>query len=81
MTGSCKLNNKSMRNVRREQVYQCLVIDLHLLGKISKEECERLIGGGVPAGLFLPEAIKPQVVQPKKEEPKTEPAETEADGE
>lgn len=54
MIGACRLNNKSMRNIRRNEVYQCLAIDLAMLGVISKEECEMLIGSGIPKGLILP---------------------------
>lgn len=54
MLGTCKLNNKNMRNIRREAAYQCLAIDLAMLGVISKEECEMLIGSGIPKGLVLP---------------------------
>ena len=54
MLGSCRLNNKSMRNVRRTDVYQAIAIDLALLGVISKEECEMLLDGGIPSGISLP---------------------------
>lgn len=54
MTGACKLNNKNMRNLRKESVYQCLAVDLAMLGVISKEECEMLIGCGIPKGIVLP---------------------------
>lgn len=54
MIGACRLNNKSMRNIRRNEVYQCLAIDLAMLGVISKEECEMLIGSGIPNNLLLP---------------------------
>lgn len=54
MLGACKLNNKSMRNIRRETIYQCIAIDLAMLGVISKEECEMLIGSGIPNNLLLP---------------------------
>lgn len=55
MLGICKLNNKSMRNLRREQSYQCVMIDLALLGVISKKQCELLLGSGIPEGLCLPD--------------------------
>ena len=55
MLGSCRLNNKSMRNVRRTDVYQAIAIDLALLGVISKEECEMLLDGGIPSGITLPD--------------------------
>lgn len=55
MTGACRLNNMNMRSYRREGVYQTLAIDLAMLGVISKEECEMLIGAGIPKGLRLPD--------------------------
>lgn len=54
MIGTCRLNNKSMRNLRRSQEYQCMIIDLAMLGIVSKEEAEMLIGSGIPEGLILP---------------------------
>ena len=55
MLGSCRLNNKSMRNIRRTETYQAIAIDLALLGVISKEECEMLLDGGIPSGIVLPD--------------------------
>ena len=55
MLGSCRLNNKSMRNVRRTETYQAMAIDLALLGVITKEECEMLLDGGIPSGIVLPD--------------------------
>ena len=55
MTGACRLNNMNMRSYRREGAYQTLAIDLAMLGVISKEECEMLIGSGIPKGLRLPD--------------------------
>lgn len=54
MNGVCRLNNKSMRNTRRSEVYQTVIIDLMMLGVISKEKAQMLIGGGMPANLCLP---------------------------
>ena len=54
MLGSCRLNNKSMRNIRRTDAYQAIAIDLALLGVITKEECEMLLDGGIPSGITLP---------------------------
>lgn len=65
MIGACKLNNKSMRNIRREAVYQCLAIDLAMLGVISKEECEMLIGCGIPKGLILPDGTAGKLISEK----------------
>ena len=91
MLGSCRLNNKSMRNVRRTDAYQAVAIDLALLGVITKEECEMLLDGGIPSGITLPDGSsrlesekalppKPDFIQtePVNTEPaETEPAETE----
>lgn len=54
MLGACRLNNRSIRVCRRDATYQAVMIDLALLGAISKEDCELLIGSGIPAGLTLP---------------------------
>jgi len=54
MTGRCTLNNMNMRNIRRSQDYQCVIIDLAMLGIVSKEEVEMLIGSGIPMNLRLP---------------------------
>jgi hypothetical protein len=62
MIGACRLNNKSMRNIRRNEIYQCLAIDLAMLGVISKEECEMLIGSGIPNNLLLPNGKSGELV-------------------
>ena len=88
MLGSCRLNNKSMRNVRRTDAYQAIAIDLALLGVITKEECEMLLDGGIPSGITLPDGSsrlesekalpsKPDFIQ--TEPVNTEPDETEPD--
>ena len=65
MLGACRLNNKSMRGLRHESVYQCMAIDLAMLGVISKEECEMLIGSGIPKGLILPNGKAGNLVSEK----------------
>ena len=86
MLGSCRLNNKSMRNIRRTDAYQAIAIDLALLGVISKEECEMLLDGGIPSGINLPDGTskltsekalppKPDFIQTETVD--TEPVETE----
>ena len=65
MLGACRLNNKSMRGLRHEPVYQCMAIDLAMLGVISKEECEMLIGSGIPKGLVLPNGKAGNLVSEK----------------
>lgn len=68
-----------MRNIRRNEVYQCLAIDLAMLGVISKEECEMLIGGGIPSNLVLPNGKTGDLVSEKSlpKEPKFIKAESE----
>lgn len=81
MLGSCRLNNKSMRNVRRTDAYQAIAIDLALLGIISKEECEMLLDGGIPSGIVLPDGssklTSEKNLPPKPDFIKVEPGVTE----
>lgn len=81
MLGSCRLNNKSMRNVRRTDAYQAVAIDLALLGVITKEECEMLLDGGIPSGITLPDGssklTSEKALPPKPDFIQTEPDETE----
>ena len=83
MLGSCRLNNKSMRNVRRTDAYQAVAIDLALLGVITKEECEMLLDGGIPSGITLPDGSSrlesEKALPPKPDFIQTEPDETEPD--
>ena len=65
MLGACRLNNKSMRGIRRETVYQCMAIDLAMLGVISKEECEMLIGSGIPKNVLLPDGSSGKLISEK----------------
>ena len=66
MNGVCRLNNKSMRNTRRSEVYQTVIIDLMMLGVISKEKAQMLIGGGIPANLCLPDGTNKAVTEEPK---------------
>ena len=81
MLGSCRLNNKSMRNVRRTDTYQAIAIDLALLGVITKEECEMLLDGGIPSGITLPDGssklTSEKTLPPKSDFIQTEPVDTE----
>ena len=83
MLGSCRLNNKSMRNVRRTDAYQAVAIDLALLGVITKEECEMLLDGGIPSGITLPDGSSrlesEKALPPKPDFIHTEPVDTETD--
>ena len=62
MTGRCTLNNMSIRNLRREQVYQAIMIDLAMLSVISREECEMMIGGSIPENITLPDGSRGNIV-------------------
>ena len=81
MLGSCRLNNKSMRNVRRTDTYQAIAIDLALLGVITKEECEMLLDGGIPSGITLPDGssklTSEKALPPKPDFIQTETVDTE----
>ena len=81
MLGSCRLNNKSMRNVRRTDAYQAIAIDFALLGVITKEECEMLLDGGIPSGIVLPDGssklASEEALPPKPDFIKTETVDTE----
>ena len=83
MLGSCRLNNKSMRNVRRTDTYQAIAIDLALLGVITKEECEMLLDGGIPSGITLPDGssklTSEKALPPKPDFIQTETSDTETD--
>ena len=81
MLGACRLNNKSMRNIRRTDAYQAIAIDLALLGVITKEECEMLLDGGIPSGIVLPDGssklTSENTLPPKPAFIKTETGDTE----
>lgn len=80
MTGTCRLNNKNLRNYRRTPEYQAVMVDLALLGVISKEECEMILGSGIPAGLVLPDGKSALISEkdlPESEFVETEPEQTE----
>lgn len=93
MLGMCKLNNKTMRNIRRDQTYQCLVIDLAMLGVVTQEEAEMLIGSGIPKNLILPDGTPGKLIREAdaskietataapETEPETEPEQEEVESE
>ena len=54
MARKYRLNNRMLRNIRKnDEVYQAIVTDLKLLGKISAEEAKKLLGCEVPAYVSL----------------------------
>lgn len=57
----CFINNRDLRNNRRDPVYQSLLIDLYLSGCVTKEIAEGLIGAAIPDGLNLPEELQKQL--------------------
>lgn len=67
MINKCKLNNMAMRNIRKDRVYQAIVIDLNLLGVLTDEEAEGLIGGGVPSGIKLPDPLYTAAIKKAEE--------------
>jgi len=83
MNGRCALNNMNMRNLRRSQEYQCVIVDLAMLGIVSKEEAEMLLGSGVPMNLRLPNGKNNMVSEadltkePAKQETKPKKSKTE----
>ena len=79
MNGGCRLNNKSMRNIRKDATYQGLLMDLTMLGIISQKDCEMLLGCGIPQNITLPngkrglvatlDALKEPATAPVQDEP------------
>lgn len=63
------LTNMIMSNKRKDAVYQTLITDLVLLGNLTKEEGEALLGYKIPAHLRLPkEAERFQVKDIEEDE-------------
>lgn len=48
-----RLNNRMLRNMRRETEYQAVITDLTLLGVITKEQAHQVLGYDVPDYLSL----------------------------
>ena len=48
----CKLTRMSLRNIRKDKQYQCIVIDFVRTGVISKSKAEELLNYTIPAGLL-----------------------------
>ena len=48
----CKLTRMSLRNIRKDKQYQCIIIDLVRTGVISKSTAEGLLSYTIPAGLL-----------------------------
>lgn len=48
-----RLNNRMLRNMRKEPEYQAVITDLTLLGVITKEQAHKVLGYDVPDYLSL----------------------------
>lgn len=48
----CKLTRMSLRNIRKDKQYQCIVIDFVRTGVINKSKAEELLNYTIPAGLL-----------------------------
>lgn len=55
----CKLTRMSLRNIRKDRQYQCIIIDLVRTGVISKSKAEELLNYTIPAGLLENSAYVP----------------------
>ena len=55
----CKLTRMSLRNIRKDIQYQCIIIDLVRTGVISKSAAEGLLNCTIPAGLLENSAYVP----------------------
>ena len=55
----CKLTRMSLRNIRKDKQYQCIIIDLVKTGVISKSVAEGLLNYTIPAGLLENSAYVP----------------------
>ena len=55
----CKLTRMSLRNIRKDKQYQCIIIDLVRTGVISKSTAEGLLSYTIPAGLLENSAYVP----------------------
>ena len=55
----CKLTRMSLRNIRKDKQYQCIIIDLVKTGVISKSTAEGLLSYTIPAGLLENSAYVP----------------------
>lgn len=55
----CKLTRMSLRNIRKDKQYQCIIIDLVRTGVVSKSTAEGLLNYTIPAGLLESSAYVP----------------------
>lgn len=41
---TCSLNNRRLRALRNDPVYEAVMVDLYLMGAMEKETVEKLVG-------------------------------------
>lgn len=51
--GRCTINNKSIQTLRKDPVYQAVMLDLATLGIIDANKLHAVIPGALPHGLTL----------------------------
>lgn len=54
MTSRSRLNNRKLRALRTEPVYEAVLTDLYLIGALDRAVVEKLIGHAVAEGLRDP---------------------------
>ena len=72
-----RLNNLKMGFQRNSVEYEAIMLDLYLVGILSKEAFESLTGRECPSYVNLPNGMKPIYCRPDEEEKKPEEEEEE----
>lgn len=67
-----RLNNLKMGFQRNSVEYEAIMLDLYLVGILSKEAFESLTGRECPSYVNLPNGMKPIYCRPDEEEEKEE---------
>jgi hypothetical protein len=58
MKAVCRVNNRKMRAIRKDIMYEAIMTDLYLLGAFDKSTVEKLLGHTVSEHLSLPSEIQ-----------------------
>lgn len=53
----CTLNNMVMRNMRRSQAYQTMLVDLVFMGVVDRDVAEAMLGYKIPGHIRMPDAV------------------------
>lgn len=53
----CTLNNMVMRNVRKTQAYQTILVDLVFMGVVKKDVAEAMLGYTIPGHIKMPDPV------------------------